>query len=76
MESLDLRTYETVHAPPATVLPQPLQFQMPTECRLTVFLPQNVHTYRACCVISIFFTCFRRDAPYLGPSRQNQPFAV
>lgn len=58
-------TYETVHAPPATVFLHPLQFQMPTECRFTVFLPQKVQTYRACCVISIFLTCFRRDAPYL-----------
>ena len=39
-----LLTYETVHAPPATVFLQPLHFQMPTACRLTVFLPQNVHT--------------------------------
>lgn len=58
-------TYETVQAPPATVLLHPLHFQIPTECLLTVFFPQNVQMYRACCVISIFFTCFRRDAPYL-----------
>jgi len=58
-----LLTYETVHAPPATVFLQPLHFQIPTECLLTVFLPQKVQMYRACWVISIFLTCFRRDAP-------------
>lgn len=65
-------TYETVHAPPATVFLHPLQVQMPTECRLTVFLPQNVQTYRACCVISIFLTCFRREAPYLYESSEHR----
>ena len=63
--SSPILTYETVHAPPATVFLQPLHFQIPTECRLTVFFPQNVQTYRACWVISIFLTCLRRDAPYL-----------
>lgn len=58
-------TYETVHAPPATVFWHPLHFQMPTECRFTVFFPQKVQVYLACCVISIFLTCFRREAPYL-----------
>ena len=58
-------TYETVHAPPATVFLHDLHVQMPTECRLTVFFPQKEHMYRACCVISIFLTCFRREAPYL-----------
>jgi hypothetical protein len=56
-------TYETVHAPPAIVFLQLLQFQIPTECLLTEFLPQKVQMYRACWVISIFLTCFRRDAP-------------
>lgn len=66
-------TYETVYAPPATVLLQLLQFQMPTECLLTVVLPQNVHTYLACCVISIFLTCFRSEAPYLQSCQPNCP---
>lgn len=42
-----------------------LQSQMPTEWRLTLVLPQKVQTYLACWVISIFFTDFRREAPYL-----------
>lgn len=58
-------TYDMMYAPPATVFLHDLHFQIPTEWRLTVFLPQNVQMYRACCVISIFFTCFRREAPYL-----------
>jgi hypothetical protein len=58
-------TYETVQAPPATVFLHALHFQIPTECRLTVFFPQKVQVYRACWVISIFLTCFRREAPYL-----------
>lgn len=32
---------------------------------MTVVFPQKVQTYFACCVISIFLTCFRREAPYL-----------
>lgn len=40
-----------------------LQCQIPVECRFTVVLPQNVHTYLACCEISIFLTCLRREAP-------------
>ena len=63
-------TYETVYAPPATVFLQDLQFQIPTECLLTVVFPQNVHTYLACCVISIFLTCFLREAPYLNSCKQ------
>lgn len=58
-------THDTVYAPPATVFLHDLQVQIPTECLLTVVFPQNVHVYFACCVISIFFTCFRSDAPYL-----------
>ena len=42
---------------------QDLQFQMPVECRRTVVLPQKVQVYFACWVISIFFTCLRREAP-------------
>lgn len=49
----------------ATVRLQDLQSQMPTEWRLTLVLPQKVHTYLACWVISIFLTDFRREAPYL-----------
>lgn len=60
-----LLTYDTVYAPPATVFLQDLQSQIPTECLLTVGFPQKVQVYLACCVISIFFTCFRSDAPYL-----------
>jgi hypothetical protein len=61
-----------VYAPPATVLLHDLQFQIPTECLLTVVFPQKVQTYLACWVISIFFTCFRREAPYLeGSNRQS-----
>ena len=55
----------SVHAPPAIDLRHELQFQMPTEWRLTVTFPQNVQVYLACCVISIFLTCFRSEAPYL-----------
>jgi hypothetical protein len=60
-----VQTYDTVYAPPATVLWHDLQFQIPTECLLTVVFPQKVQTYLACWVISIFLTCFRREAPYL-----------
>lgn len=49
----------------ATVRLQDLQSQMPTEWRLTLVLPQNVQTYLACWVISIFLTDLRREAPYL-----------
>ena len=65
-------TYETVQAPPATVFLHDPQFQIPTECRFTVFLPQNVQMYRACWVISIFLTCFRSDAPYLEETIQHR----
>lgn len=58
-------TYETVQAPPATLFLQALHSQIPTDLRLTVFLPQNVQAYRACWLTSIFFTCFRSEAPYL-----------
>lgn len=58
-------TYETVHAPPATVFLHDLHVQIPTECLFTVVLPQNVQVYRACWVISIFLTCLRNEAPYL-----------
>ena len=37
--------------------------QIPVEWRLTVFLPQKVQVYRACCETSIFLTCLRREAP-------------
>lgn len=36
-------TYDTVQAPPATVFLHDLQLHIPTECRFTVVLPQNVH---------------------------------
>lgn len=60
-----LRTYETVQAPPAMVLWHERHSQIPTALRLTVFLPQKVQMYRECWVISIFFTCLRKEAPYL-----------
>jgi hypothetical protein len=66
-----IQTYDTVYAPPATVLLHDLQFQIPTECLLTVVFPQKVQTYLACWVISIFFTCFRREAPYLEESKRQ-----
>ncbi len=74
-----LSTYETVQAPPATVFLHDRQFQIPTECRFTVVLPQKVQVYRACCVISIFLTCFRREAPYLEGSSSaiyRKPYLV
>lgn len=40
---LFLCTYDTVQAPPATVFLHDRQFQIPTECRFTVTLPQKVH---------------------------------
>ena len=66
----NLLTYDTVYAPPATVFLHALQLQIPTECLLTVVLPQNVQVYLACCVISIFLTCFRNEAPYLESASQ------
>ncbi len=36
-------THDTCQAPPATVFLHALHDQMPIECRLTVFLPQNEH---------------------------------
>ncbi len=36
-------TDDTCQAPPATVFLHALHDQMPMECRLTVFLPQNEH---------------------------------
>src|SRR5436190_3343041 len=70
-------TYETIQAPPATVFLQDRHSQMPTALRFTEFFPQNVQMYRACWVISIFFTCFRNEAPYLmRDSRLRQPFSL
>lgn len=42
VEPFRVVTYETVQAPPATVLSQDLQFQIPTAVRLTEFFPQKV----------------------------------
>lgn len=36
--------------------------------------PQNVQTYLACCVISIFLTCLRREAPYLWEENSQRQF--
>lgn len=55
----------TTHAPPADTILQALHFQIPTATRLVDCLPQNTQWYFACCEISIFFTCFRSEAPYL-----------
>eukprot|EP01119_Soliformovum_irregulare_P020541 TRINITY_DN6673_c1_g1_i2.p1 TRINITY_DN6673_c1_g1~~TRINITY_DN6673_c1_g1_i2.p1 ORF type:complete len:135 (+),score=0.99 TRINITY_DN6673_c1_g1_i2:351-755(+) len=54
-------------APPAVVFRHPPQCQIPTACLLTVSFPQNPQVNLACWVISIFFTCFRSEAPYLVP---------
>ena len=40
--------------------------QMPVACLLILSLPQKVQVYLECCEISIFFTVFLREAPYLG----------
>ncbi len=53
----------TVQAPPAKTLLHPLHFQIPTAVRLTASFPQKVQVYLACCVISIFLTCLRSEAP-------------
>lgn len=42
---IEVATHETTYAPPAKVLLQLRQFQIPTEWRLTVTLPQKVHVY-------------------------------
>lgn len=36
-------------------------------------LPQNMHVYLACWLISIFFTSLRRDAPYRVPYLPTTP---
>lgn len=59
-------TYDTVQAPPATVFLHALQLHIPTECRFTVVLPQNVQVYRACCDISIFLTLESEASEFLG----------
>jgi hypothetical protein len=41
-----IATHDTCQAPPATVFLHALHDQMPIECRLTVFLPQNEHAVR------------------------------
>lgn len=61
------RNYLGAHAPPAITDLQERQFHIPTELRLTESFPQNEHVYFACCDISIFFICFRSEAPYLVP---------
>jgi hypothetical protein len=50
---------DNTQAPPAMVLLQCLHFQIPTACRFTVFLPQNVHSYLLCWAISILWTTLR-----------------
>jgi hypothetical protein len=65
----------TDQAPPAMTFMHVLfeQRQMPTAVRFTEFLKQNGHVYRACCAISIFFTCFRNDEPYRVPYFPTTP---
>ena len=52
-----------MYAPPATVLWQLPQFQMPTTERFTLSLPQKTHVYLECWLTSIFLTCLRSEAP-------------
>ena len=40
---------------------------MPVACLLILSLPQKVQVYLECWEISIFFTVFLREAPYLVP---------
>lgn len=62
-------------APKVGALTRP-QLQMPTAFLLTVIFPQKVHVYLACWEISIFLTCLRREAPYLGGiSKKSNPSA-
>ena len=57
----------STYAPPATIFRQAPQDQMPTTDRFTESLPQKTHVYFECWLISIFFTCLRREAPYRTP---------
>ena len=57
----------SVYAPPAMTFLQPPQFQMPVAVRFTESFPQKTHVYFECWLISIFFTCFRSEAPYRTP---------
>ena len=72
--------YFNCQAPPATVLPQALQCQIPTTFLLTDFygemrdmngnditLPQKEQTYLECCWTSNFLIILLREAPYLVP---------
>merc|ERR1712226_1624071 len=52
---------------PGTTFLQLLQAQIPTARRFMASFPQNGHVYLECCVISIFFTVFLREAPYRVP---------
>ena len=36
-------------------------------------LPQKTQVYRACCEMSIFLTCLRREAPYRVPYLPTTP---
>ena len=40
---------------------------------ITLTLPQKTHVYFACCVISIFLTIFRSEAPYRVPYFPTTP---
>lgn len=52
-----------VYAPPAIVLWQLPQDQMPTATRLTLSLPQKTHVYFECWLTSYFFTTLRSVEP-------------
>merc|ERR1719335_1367123 len=60
-------------APPAIVLLQLLQCQIPTACRFTLVFPQKEHKYFARCCVSIFLTSFRKLAPYRVPYFPEMP---
>jgi hypothetical protein len=64
---------DTEYAPPATVFLHALHVHMPTTPLRTLSLPQNVHVYFACCVISIFLICLRNEAPYRVPYLPTTP---
>ena len=42
-------------------------FQTPTTERFTLSFPQKTQVNLECWLISIFFTCLRREAPYRTP---------
>ena len=73
--TVDAAVVPRVHAPPAITLEHPLHSQIPTLVLFTESFPQKEQVYLEliingdayCWVISIFFTCFLNEAPYLVP---------